>query len=330
MNRLKGLYFDGRRDKTLVFEKIDGINYRKFKQEEHISLISEPGGQYIGHVTTKSGTAHEIKKSIVKYIEDERMAIEDLVAIGADGTAVNTGFKAGVIRLLEIHFGHSLQWLVCQFHGNELPFRHLFNKLDGKTSGPSSFSGPIGKMLQTSSERKIVKFVSIPTDLPIFISELSTDQKYLFEICHAISRGKCTAGLANRQPGKISHSRWLTTANNLLRLYISTEQPSSELFELANYIVKVYAPSWFRIKRKSKCTDRAKNLWYLANTARYLTEDLRTVVDACIQRNGFFGHPENILLAMLDDHAESVRQFAVDKIIKARTSTTSAVRIFKV
>lgn len=119
---LRGLYFDGRKDRTLIVKKIDGINYKKFEQEEHVSLISEPGGRYIGHVTPQTGSAQDIKNSIIEYLHEEQINIHDLVAIGVDGTAVNTGHKGGVIRLLEIHFGYSLQWLVCKFHGNELPF----------------------------------------------------------------------------------------------------------------------------------------------------------------------------------------------------------------
>ena len=32
-------------------------------------------------------------------------------------------------------------------HLNELPFRHLFEEIDGPTTGPKSFTGEIGKEL---------------------------------------------------------------------------------------------------------------------------------------------------------------------------------------
>ncbi|GBL99657.1 hypothetical protein AVEN_68901-1 [Araneus ventricosus] len=42
-----GLYFDGRKDRTLSMED----NRRKVIKEEHISLVKEPGSEYIGHVS---------------------------------------------------------------------------------------------------------------------------------------------------------------------------------------------------------------------------------------------------------------------------------------
>ncbi|GBM31902.1 hypothetical protein AVEN_183300-1 [Araneus ventricosus] len=42
-----GLYFDGRNDRTLSMED----NRRKVIIEEHISLVKEPGSEYIGHVS---------------------------------------------------------------------------------------------------------------------------------------------------------------------------------------------------------------------------------------------------------------------------------------
>ena len=36
---------------------------------------------------------------------------------------------------------------MCLLHTNELPLRHVFGALDGSTSGPDTFVGPIGKIL---------------------------------------------------------------------------------------------------------------------------------------------------------------------------------------
>ena len=59
----------------------------------------------------------------------------------------NTGSKNGVVRQLEKAAGRSLQWLICQLHANELPLRHLLQNLDGKSKGPSTFTGTLGKKL---------------------------------------------------------------------------------------------------------------------------------------------------------------------------------------
>ena len=60
---------------------------------------------------------------------------------------MNTGAKGGVIRCLENKLGRSLHWIICLLHFNELPFRSLFEFIDGGTSGPKSFAGSVGVRL---------------------------------------------------------------------------------------------------------------------------------------------------------------------------------------
>ena len=50
--------------------------------------------------------------------------------------------------------------------------------------------------------------------------ELSFDQKYLCEIIRAVETGHVSERLANLYPGKMAHSRWLTTANRIMRLHM--------------------------------------------------------------------------------------------------------------
>lgn len=57
--------------------------------------------------------------------------------------------------------------------------------MDGKTSGPNALSGEIGNTLKAFVDLKVVKFTPINTGLPIIDVELSTDQKYLYDICTA-------------------------------------------------------------------------------------------------------------------------------------------------
>src|SRR6185436_21130190 len=98
---------------------------------------------YIGHVSPTAGSALQIKKSIMEFIVANNVNVNKLAAVGCDGTNVNIGAHNGVIRLLEVEMQKPLQWLVCQLHANELPLRHLFEHLDGATSSPCAFSGPI-------------------------------------------------------------------------------------------------------------------------------------------------------------------------------------------
>lgn len=166
----------------------------------------------------------------------------------------------------------------------------------------------------------MVDFISIESDSPeVNETDLSTDQKYLLEICRTVISGNCGESLAQRDPGKVSHSRWLTLANRLLRLYVGTPTASENLRILVTYIVKVYAPVWFIIKCHSHCKNGAKNLFELVRRSRYLSEDLRAVIDPVIQRNAYFGHPENIILAMLCDDRQHIRELALRRILNARS-----------
>jgi hypothetical protein len=94
---------------------------------------------------------------------------------------------------------------------NELPLRHLIIHLDGLT-GPKGFSGSLGKALN-----KVEAFKPIESKMPLMTiaSELSTDQKYLYEICQTVSTGICLKNLEVWNPGQIEHARWLTTEKSL-------------------------------------------------------------------------------------------------------------------
>lgn len=322
--KLPALYFDGRKDKTLKIVKKGTKRYKQVVIEEHVSVIKEPESIYVGYVTPLQGTAKAIETSINALLSAKNISTVDLLAIGCDGTVTNTGKFNGVIRLFERRLQRPLQWIICMLHLNELPLRHLFDYLDGKTSGPSTYNGPIGKLLDKCETRAVVEFESIPGQLPTLKpDDLSTDQKYLFEITLAVITGSCAENLANKSPGKMSHARWLTKANRILRLYISTPTPSTNLIILAQYIVKVYTPVWFQIKTHSSCKDGSRHLWKLIESSRFLSSALKAVIDPVIQRNAYFAHPENLLLAMLTDGEKHIRELAARRILKARSSPTT-------
>ena len=72
-----------------------------------------------------------------------------------------------------------------------------------------AFAGPIGKALSTCQLMPVVAFEGIVADLPsVDLKNLSTDQKYMWEITNAVSSGECSLALAQRQPGTLNHSRW--------------------------------------------------------------------------------------------------------------------------
>lgn len=149
-------------------------------------------------------------------------------------------------------------------HANELPLRHLFHHLDGETSRPRGFAVPIGKQVETCEKLPLVAFKPIKGNLPVIpediVKGLSADQKYLLKMYRAISCGLCDTSISNRNPGKLAHSRWVTTANRLLRLYVTSKNSLPSLKTLTEYIMNVYAPMWFDIKSHPSYKDGAKHL----------------------------------------------------------------------
>lgn len=315
---ISALYFDGRKDRTIQMDYNDGIPRRVKVIEEHICLVSEPGSKYVGHVTPKSGKATRIVEDIFDFMRREQIAT-DFVVAGCDGTNSNTGWKGGILTLMEEKLQRPLQWFICLLHMNELPLRHLIENLDGPTTGPTAFSGPIAQNLANSVKLPVINFKPISVDLPEVPSDISTDQKYLHDICTAVTTGYCSKSLAKRHPGNIRQSRWLTIANNLLRKYIGTERPSANFVTLVTYITKVYAPMWFAIKTKPKCVNGALHFWKLISLTRYLPPKIRQIVDPVIERNAYFAHPENVLLSMLNDKNPSIRNLALRRILDTRS-----------
>ena len=172
----RGLYFDGRRDDTLTQVKQGAKLYRRTVKEEHISIISQPRSKYLGHVIPKSGSVRDICDSIYELVLKET-DLNELVVVGCVGT---TGAKGGVIRCLENKLGRSLHCIICLLHFNELPFRSLFEFIDGGTSGPKSFAGPVVVRFKNVESLPLVSYNAIQCSLPdVGPVDLSKDQKYL-------------------------------------------------------------------------------------------------------------------------------------------------------
>ncbi|KAJ8870255.1 hypothetical protein PR048_029276 [Dryococelus australis] len=167
-NPLQGLYFYGRKDNSLVIEKVNSKQFRRTIKEEHYTILQESGSVYVGHIF-----------------------LHELDIIRCDGTVTNKGWNTSDICTIEEQVKRPLQWGVCLLHFNELPFRHLFQTLDAK----------INSTCWTKSD-------SCPEDI---------------SVCES---------------GPLSHSRWLTTANRVLRLYLSIENPTDEHRILVSFILK--------------------------------------------------------------------------------------------
>lgn len=166
----------------------------------------------------------------------------------------------------------------------------------------------------------IVNFQAIQCNVPLTMDEvdLSKDQRYLLNISQAVHSGFCLPDLAVSDLGPVSHFRWLTVPNRLLLLYVSSAEPSNKLRDLMTYFMKCYMTVWFAVKNKRSIIDDPKHLFKLIQLSRYLPNDLQVVINPVIQRNGFFAHPENLLLCMSFDERKFIRELAMRRIVKAR------------
>ncbi|CAI6353446.1 unnamed protein product [Macrosiphum euphorbiae] len=325
-NTVTAIYFDGKKDETKTVDKTGNKSRTISKIEEHISVLSQPNDEYLTHLTPAGGTGEQIASVLFEYLQN--LPALDLRAVGCDGTNVNTGWKAGAIALLEKKLGYPVQRFICLLHGNELPLRHMFQNIDGSTTGPTSFSGPIGKSLVRCLSLQVVQFKKIDVEIPNFDSKLlSTDQKYLIDIAHAIKSGLCPDNLASRDPGPLNHSRWVTTGNRLMRVYIGTMNPSVELVTLVEFVMKVYVPMWFTIRKEPSCTNGSRHMMKQITLSSYLPTKYKVIVQQVIQQNAYFLHPENVLICMVTDNDPEIRKRGLELVLLSRETAKKEGKI---
>ena len=170
----------------------------------------------------------------------------------------------------------------------------------------------------------------MPVFPPNVIKELSSDQRYLYEICHAIQIGNLNPSLAMKKPGTLNHARFINTAARILRHYVSVEIVSTKLRILVNFIMKIYAPMWFSIKREKSFRMGPKHIFdYIKLTRDIVPYQYRKLIFDVIENNGYFAHAENVLLTMLTDEDVAIRKKAIDLILeKRKTSIGKNIRKF--
>ena len=134
--------------------------------------------------------------------------------------------------------------------------------------------------------------------------------------CVAIIAGKLDSDFSMVEVGLIVHSRWHSLAYRIIRCYESERKPLTALATLTKFCVQVYFPPWFQIKSKHKFTDGQKNLLDLYKIIQNFPDlKVKNIALKVIDRNAYFAHSANILLGMLTDPDESIRNAAVDKIV---------------
>ena len=71
---------------------------------------------------------------------------------------------------------------------------------------------------------------------------------------------------------------------------------------MVHFCLTVYFPTWFDSKLEHQIANESKHLFDLIKRINNLSnKEIREVTLDAVQRNGYFAHPQNLLIAMLRD-----------------------------
>ena len=335
---------DGRKDWTRMYAEIEGSDqlYPTIQKEEHYSVVSEPGGQYLFHFTPPEAdenhkAAEQIAIELVTWMKQYGVD-KTLVFIGGDSTNVNSGIWGGVFHHVEKLLGRPLNWLLCGLHLIELPLRHLIVFLDGPTNSVTGFQGPCGKALSSVTQLPINdKFKNLDNGSDLIelpdevVKDLSADQKYGYEISVAIKSGKVPDRLANLEIGPVNHSRWNTTASRFCRLYVSKHglkgNVAKNLKLIVEYIVGVYYPIWFDYKVKNHWINGAQICLRQLQLTLKQDKKVSATVFPYMESSAWWANPEMLLQTLLCSSDAGDRKFAVKHIIELRARATEEDKV---
>ena len=339
-DEIQGIFFDGRDDttKTLTLKRATNRYYPSLISEEHYTITQEPEGKYLHHFSPSDFTssskggipkpAKRIALGLYDWLESHD-AHKSLQVIGGDSTNTITGWQGGAIAHLEKLLGKKCMWLICMIHLNELPLRHLIENLVGKTMSADKFKGEIGKLLPKLDQFPInYNFKALPDgDDLIYLPEdivksLSTDQQNCYLLVKAIKSGILPKDLANKKGGPINHSRWLTTAQAILMLWVrhhNLQGESLRKFELiVKFIIQSYFKLYFDIKVRNSMVEGPNHILTTLRLFRKQPKEVQNIIKDTISRGAYHAHSENVLLALLCSNLEEERVFAIEKILHNR------------
>ena len=349
-NIITGIFVDGRKDKTLVLihDKTTGTFRKQIIKENHITVTEEPRGRYLTHYTPKhkSEISKPAKQCAIGLFDwlMERGKDLNLQLIGSDTTNEMSGWKGGMLHFVEELLNRKLFRSFCWLHINELPFRHIMEKLDGPTSSDKGWSGAVGKLLsKVENLERITKFMPIPLLEPLvtisedFLKQMSTDSLVAWKYLNAILKGKLDPEVAALKCGRLSHSRWLTCGMRCLLLYMSKHDLKPDNAEilrlLATWVTQVYFPMFFEIKVKHDIKYGSCHLLKLFQLWQKQDDRIKEASKLYLKSESWWAHPENILVSLLCFDNSEQRLFAVDIILAVRAGSelgSTDVRPFKV
>ena len=335
------LFFDGKINYCIVEQEKNGMKSRGKGTKDHYALVTHPPGKgrFIGHFEHKVDTVRrtagvkpgrQLAENFLSKLTDHGVNLDNILALGFDSTNYNTGHEGGVMSWIEYILGRRLVWIVCLLHLNELPLRHLIKSYVGESKSATVLPGPIGKLIAQAHELQLDENFTPIGGEPSFsvpetvLSELSTDQAYLYRVCYMVKTGRHDNYVLNGI-GEHNRARWLCTASRLCKALISKHglnaEDSAKLRVLVTFVVDVYVPMWFQIRLKPHWTFGPIHFLNLLKMLRQQPADVLNIIKHCVIGGAYWAHPESVLQTMLVHGDNAERTEAVEVIIKLRMAS---------
>ena len=264
--------FDERVDWTKKQAGVGSKGRKRFqlKKEEHCVVILYPEEEFAGHVVPTDGNGATLATAITDHTTARDILWDLTKNLLSDGCEKMVGWKKGVHVTFEKIKGKPYGRIICFFHHLEKTFEVIFLLYTGGTTGPGSYSGDIGKsisgdvhtlplevftILPNPSLLKVINLISEET-----IQSLSNDHKIFLGLIKIVITGEVVKRWVDMKIGPVVTSRFTTTQTRVVRVWLSTANPSFELTRVMHYLVYVWAEVFLTVKHLNQFVDAPRLL----------------------------------------------------------------------
>ena len=109
--------------------------------------------------------------------------------------------------------------------------------------------------------------------------------------------------LPNMYIGPVNHSRWLTTPNQFLRMWVSKHgfkgKNLTNLRLIVEFIIGVYYPMWVESKVKNSFLDGPSHVFKQLELIRLQNQKGQNIVAETVAREARYSHSEAVLQTLL-------------------------------
>lgn len=130
------------------------------------------------------------------------------------------------------------------------------------------------------------------------------------------------ARLALLEIGPVNHSRWLTTANRLLRLWVSKHRLKGKNLKnlpfIVEFIIGVYYPCWFNVKVKHSWIEGPRHILFQLDCLKSQRKEVLDLVMPTVRRSAWYAHSEAIIQTLLCSEDQKERIKGVERILAIR------------